>query len=215
MQPTTNTPFERFAFAVVIVLALLLPMLYIVLPLLLLFDSVQGLFNAGQGIGIKIEVGLMFHVVMLVIGFGIPIFCIISAIKIERDHIKALTKAEAEFSDIVVSDMKTLPPNWNVVNTVFISENVVIASDYFKAFFWMFRKLIGGESKSLSRLLSRARREATVRVLRKARVLGANVVWNIRYEASTIQSLYAKNSNQMVTGVEILAYATAFNVTAE
>jgi uncharacterized protein YbjQ (UPF0145 family) len=209
MQPTTNTPFERFAFAVVIVISLLLPILLVGFIWLDLFLTVVTFGKKG------IEMGLMLPISAAVVAFGTPIFCIVSAIKIERDHLKALTKAEAEFSDIVVSDMKTLPPNWNVVGTVFISENVVIASDYFKAFFWMFRKLIGGESKSLSRLLSRARREATVRVLRKARASGANVVWNIRYETSTIQSLAAKNANQMIMGVEVLAYATAFNVTAE
>ena len=186
MQPTTNTPFERFAFAAVIVLAILAP-IATVYPL----------------------IGLFY----LLVGF--PIFCIVCAIKIERDHMKALAKAEAELSDIVVSDMRTLPQNWEATKTVFIAENVVIANDYFKSFLWAFRKLVGGESKSLSRLLARARREATVRVLRKAKECGANVVWNIRYETSTIQTIFASDAQKSVTGVEILAYATAFNVTAE
>ena len=128
---------------------------------------------------------------------------------------KALAKAEAELSDIVVSDMRTLPQNWKATKTVFIAESVVIANDYLKSFLWAFRKLVGGESKSLSRLLARARREATVRVLRKAKECGANVVWNIRYETSAIQSIFSSDAQKSVTGVEILAFATAFNVTAE
>ena len=186
MQPTTNTPFERFAFTGVIVLMILCP------------------------VAAFVPFGALFYAV------GFPVFCIMCALKIERDHIKALAKAEAELSEIMVSDMRTLPQNWEATGTVFIAESVVIANDYLKSFLWCFRKLVGGESKSLSRLLARARREATVRVLRKAKECGANVVWNIRYETSAVHSIFTKDtSNSMITGVEILAFATAFNVTAE
>ena len=187
MQPTTNTPFERFAFVSVIVLAILAPIATVYPP-----------------------VGLFYLL------FGFPIFCIVCAIKIERDHIKALAKAEAELSDIIVSDIRTLPQNWKVTKTVFVAESVVIANDYLRSFLWFFRKLVGGESKSLSRLLARARREATVRALWKAKECGANVVWNISYETSVVHSIFTKDtSNSTITGVEILAFATAFNVTTE
>ena len=206
MRPTTNTPFERFAFATVIFLTFLLPVIVIVLVFLaslLTRDANNGIMT-----------GLMV-IIVATSTFGIPIFCIASAIKIENDHLKALTKAEAELSDIVVSDMKTLPSNWKAVKTVFLSDNVVIANDYLKTFFWTFRKLVGGESTSFSRLFSRARREATVRILRKAKASGANVVWNIRYETCTIQSNYAKDGTKTIAGVEVLAYATAFTIAAE
>jgi len=208
MQPTTNTPFERFAFALVIFLTLLtifLPFLLIgLLPLApILPQNVQG------------GIGIMFVIVNSGAPLCIPVFCIICARKIERDHIKALAKAEVELSDIIVSDLKVLPANWEASKTVFIAENVVIANDYIRAIRWVVRKIIGGESKSFSRLLARARREATLRVLRKAKQCGANVVWNIRYETSTIQPNFSKNTTSMITGVEVLAHATAFNVTAE
>ena len=54
------------------------------------------------------------------ITLGIPIFCIVYAIKIERDHMRALAKAEVELSDMMVSDMRTLPQNWEATGTVFI-----------------------------------------------------------------------------------------------
>jgi uncharacterized protein YbjQ (UPF0145 family) len=200
MQPTTNTPFERFAFVTVAFLSIGAPFLILGLVPLTTISKNPVL-------------GAVYVIIMLVIAFGVPLFSILCAIKIERDHIKALDKAEAELSDIIVSDMKTLPANWHATNTVFIFESVVIANDYLKSFLWVFRKLVGGESRSLSRLLSRARREATVRVLRKAKARGVNVVWNIRYETSCIQSIYVKDSTKMITGVEVLAYATAFSVT--
>ena len=210
MQPTINTPFERFAFT----LAVFLTLLTVFLPFLLV-----GLFvlipippkNAG-GVAAVVNMGM---IVNSVVPLCVPIFCIICAIKIERDHLKALAKAEVELSDIIVSDLKTLPSNWEAADTVFIVENVVIANDYLRVIRWLFRKLVGGESKSFSRLLARARREATLRVLRKAKQCGANVVWNIRYETSTIQPNFSKNTTNMITGIEVLAYATAFNVTTE
>ena len=207
MQPTTNTAFERFAFMTVVFLSLGLPFIVIGLVLLAMLLTV--------GADGATAIGLIITIVSITVAFGIPVFCVFAAIKIESDHIIALSKAESELSDIIISDMRTLPANWEVVDTVFIAESVVIANDYLKSFLWLFRKLVGGESKSLSRLLARARREATVRVLRKAKNCGANVVWNIRYETSSIQSTYAKDSTKMITGVEILAYATAFNAVAE
>ena len=204
MQPTTNTPFERFAFAAAVFQSIMLSCFIFLLSVLLTLH-IDNPFPLLRWINI---IGFM-------VAFGIPIFCTVCAIKIERDHLNALTKAEAELSDIVVSAMKTLPSNWKPVKTVFISENVVIANDYLKAFFWTFRNLVGGESKSFSKLLSRARREATVRVLRKAKEYGANVVWNIRYETNTIKSNWAKDGTKTIAGVEILAYATAFTVTVE
>ncbi|MCL2709676.1 MAG: YbjQ family protein [Planctomycetaceae bacterium] len=206
MRPTTNTPFEQFAFVTVMLLTFGFP--FLVLGLVFLSTVLT------LGADDKAAFGIMFAIVMAMTVFGIPVFSIIAALKIESDHLKALAKAEAELSDIVVSDMKVLPANWKTTETVFIAESVVIANDYLKSFFWIFRKLVGGESISLSRLLSRARREATVRVLRKAKQSGTNVVWNIRYETSAVQSMYAKDATTMITGVEVLAYATAFNVTA-
>ena len=205
MQPTTNTPFERFAFAAVIALTIVFPIVLVGLVVLL----------ATTGTDYPFVTGWISAIGFVFLAFSIPVFSIICAVKIESDHVNALTKAEAELSDIVVSDMKTLPPNWKPINTVFIAENVVLANDYLKAFFWSFRKLVGGESSSFSKLFARARREATVRVLRKAREHGANVVWNIRFETCTLQSNKAKSGkSQTATGVEVLAYATAFNVTS-
>jgi uncharacterized protein YbjQ (UPF0145 family) len=205
MQPTTDTPFERFAFASAALLIIVLTFLSFGLTFLMV-----AVFPAN----VERFVFGCVNTAGWVIAFGL-IFCIICAIKIERDHLAALVLAEAELSDIIVSDMRTLPQNWEATGTVFIVESVVIANDYLRALRWVVRKLVGGESKSLSRLLARARREATVRVLRKAKECGANVVWNIRYETSAIQSIFSSDAQKSVTGVEILAFATAFNVTAE
>jgi len=211
MQPTTNTPFERFAFVSTALLVISLP--FLMFGLLFLANS---LLIVNNDVGAGRFLLKCVNIINWVVTLGIPIFWIVCAIKIERDHIKTLAKAEAELSDIMVSDMRTLPQNWQATNTVFIAESVVIANDYLRVLRWVVRKFVGGESKSFSRLLARARREATVRVLRRAKECGANVVWNIRYETSAVHSIFTGgSSNNMITGVELLAYATAFNVTAE
>ena len=206
MQPTTDTPFERFAFTTVIWFAFLLPLTIALVPgvLIMTIDP--------KNVGAIVPI---ISIAATLVALALPVFCILCAMKIERDHLKALAQVEDELSDIVVSDMRTLPSNWQVTGTVFIVESVVLANDYFKAFRWWFRKIVGGESKSYSKLLSRARREATVRVLRKARDSGANVVWNIRYETSVVRANGARDGTNSITGVEILAYATAFNVMGE
>ena len=213
MQPTTDTPFERFAFAAAILLTFVFLLFVSVWCVLVITFPVSpviwGIDWAALGIIIK-----RILIVTVVFCLGTQIFEILCAIKIERDHIKALERAEAELSDIILSDMKTLPQNWKPVKTFFVSGNVVLSNDVLKALQWLCRKLVGGESKAFSRLLSRARREATVRVLRQAKECGANVVWNIRYEMSDLRTNWAKSDKSMA-GVEILAYATAFAVEAE
>ena len=56
--------------------------------------------------------------------------------------------------------------------------------------------------------MERARREAVVRMLRQAQEHGANVVWNVRIETSTIQGKQKGKS----AGVEVMAYGTAMKV---
>ena len=56
--------------------------------------------------------------------------------------------------------------------------------------------------------MERARRQALVRMLRQAQQFGANVVWNVRIETSTIQGKQEGKSG----GVEVMAYGTAMKV---
>ena len=63
---------------------------------------------------------------------------------------------------------------------------VVIATDYYKTFVTQLRNLVGGEMKSAMSLMSRARREAMVRLLEQARTRGATEVWNVRLQFTSI-----------------------------
>ena len=86
-----------------------------------------------------------------------------------------------------------------------VTGSVVIATDYFKVFAAGLRSIFGGEIKSYQSLMTRARREALVRMLCEAREHGYQSVWNVRFETSTIQGKKRKKAG----GVEAHAYGTA------
>ncbi|MDR2757555.1 MAG: YbjQ family protein [Planctomycetaceae bacterium] len=217
MQPTMNTRVEKFAFGMAIFFMILLPILWIFVPTSL-FLLLNGRMEREQ---IEVVVGMAAFLFFFGSAIFFPLMCIACSIWIESSHFKALVNAERELSDMLLSDLKTLPPNWHPTGAIFICENVVIANDYFKAFLWFFRKIIGGRSRSFERLVERGRREVTVRLLREAKKCGANVVWNVRYETSIVRTNYSwaggnnNNNTKSMAGVEIIAYGTAFSITNE
>jgi uncharacterized protein YbjQ (UPF0145 family) len=122
----------------------------------------------------------------------------------EKAHLKYLDQREKELSGIFVSNLKTLPPNWKARNAQLVGGTSVIATDYFKTFAASLRNIFGGRVRSMETLVERARRQATVRMLEEAQAAGANAVWNVRLETSTIGNAKGKPS-----AVEVLAYGTA------
>lgn len=124
---------------------------------------------------------------------------------IETLHFRKLAQQEREFEYMLVTNLKTIPPQAAHAGAVIVVGEAVIATDYFKVFAAGIRNLFGGEMKSLVTLQNRARRQATLRMLEDAKRYGAKAVWNIRYETATIQG----QENQKTGGVEIIAYGTA------
>ena len=80
---------------------------------------------------------------------------------------------------------------------------MVISVDYFKRFVAGLRALTGGEVKSFSTLLDRARREAIIRM--KQSSPNANVYVNLRLMTSTISG---QSTSQSLGTVEVVAVAT-------
>ena len=124
---------------------------------------------------------------------------------VELHHFKTLEQRERQFSGIIVTNLKTVPPQYRNAEPVLVMGSAVIATDYFKVFAAGLRTLFGGEMKSYVTLMERARREAVVRMLEQAAQQGASAVWNIRYETSATHGQQKKKPG----GVEVLAYGTA------
>ncbi len=142
-------------------------------------------------------------VVLLVLGFSVGTL-------VERAHFRRLAAREAALGDMLVTDLRSLPPGVEGVCCGLVTGEVVIASDYFKTFAASLRKLIGGELHTFESLMVRARREVTLRVLESARRMGADCVINVRFSTSNIGSMRSKRAAAMV---EMYACGTAIRLT--
>lgn len=140
----------------------------------------------------------------------VPVLLILAGLIIgkvvELHHFRRLDEAEQQYRDMIMTNLKTVPPQFAAAESFLVMGAAVIATDYFKVFAAGLRTLFGGEIKSYATLMERARRQAVVRMLQQAKEQGARVVWNVRYETSTTQGQQQKKPG----GVEILVYGTAF-----
>jgi uncharacterized protein YbjQ (UPF0145 family) len=143
------------------------------------------------------------------ISFCLIIVGLISGSLTERRHLVRLGQRELLVSYMVVTQLRSFPAAviGNTPPTLLIGE-AVIATDYFKSFLASIRKWFGGELRSYQSLLSRARREATLRVLEDARRQGYNAVCNLRYETADVGG---NSTDRKVVTVAILASGTAYH----
>jgi uncharacterized protein YbjQ (UPF0145 family) len=123
----------------------------------------------------------------------------------EWRHYKSIIRREDALGDLVVVVAKTLPPLHPAPATTLVRGNVVISVDYFKRFLARLRMIFGGRIHTYESLLDRARREAILRMQKQARELGATMIFNMRFETSSI----SKGRKNAVGTVEVLAYGTA------
>lgn len=123
----------------------------------------------------------------------------------QRKHFDELERRENALGDFLLTDLKTPPPGLNAAGAALVSGSVVIAADHFKTLRTKWRKLFGGEIRSLAKMQERARREAILRMVEEAKRLGATSVCNLRIETCAIGS----RQEGKVTGCEIIAYGTA------
>ena len=124
----------------------------------------------------------------------------------ERRHLRDLARREGAFRAMVVNNLRHVSDPDTVRRAEMVSGNVVIATDYFKTFATRLRNLVGGEMRAALSLMTRARREALLRLLAEARSIGATEVWNVRYEFCSISQMSGKRG---AMSVEIVAYGTA------
>ena len=148
----------------------------------------------------------MYDIVM----FALPVGLIVLGFAVghlrERSHLRSLDRREAGLRDIAVVNLKRIPDPGTVTHCDLVMGEVVIGTDYFKSFASALRNLVGGEVRSLETLVTRARREAIVRMLQQARHLGAAEVYNVRLEPSNIVS---RQGQRKTFAAEMLAFGTA------
>ena len=119
----------------------------------------------------------------------------------EARHLADLDRREAAAAGVTVVDVKQGPQSVAGGGGRLVMGEVVIATDYFKTFMAMLRNLVGGEVKTYQTLLSRARREAKMRMIEEAQALGSDLVVNVRFEWSDV--------GPRIASTEIFCYGTA------
>lgn len=128
-------------------------------------------------------------------------------IKSRRNY---LSEQEAYFrKKIPMTNLKQFPAG-ACCDPTLVTGSVVIAGNYFISFISSFKHLFGGEMKGYTGMCSDARRLALLRMLQDAERLGANAVYNVRFETSTVSSGEKRKSSG---GVELIAYGTAVKYT--
>lgn len=141
---------------------------------------------------------LIIFLILLATGFIVGQY-------LEQRHYKSIRSREHALRYIPAIASKHLPEEFIPCSTTMVAGNVVISIDFFKKFVSGLRTIVGGRVSSYETLIDRARREAILRMKEQAAAEGANYVFNIKMETSSI----SKGRQDSIGSVEVLAYGTA------
>jgi uncharacterized protein YbjQ (UPF0145 family) len=144
----------------------------------------------------------------LLISIAIPVLLIVVGrvvgSSLERKHYASIEDREARFQGQPALSTKRSDAPGAVRSASLATGSVVLSVDHFKRFLSGFRMIVGGEVRSYSSLIERARREAVLRM--KESQPDAHAYINTRLETSTISST---TGNEGIGTIEVLAYGTA------
>jgi len=142
---------------------------------------------------------LIIFFTLLALGYGFGRFA-------EASHFKSIIKREKELLRIPAIATKKPDESLRPEKTALVMGSVVVSVDYFKRFIASLRNIVGGRVTSYETLLDRARREAVLRMKEQADELGASLVFNVKFETSSI----SQGQGDSIGSVEVLVYGTAF-----
>ena len=125
----------------------------------------------------------------------------------ERRHYRDIVAREQALADILVFSERRVPEFAAPPRTALVVGSVVIAEDYFKRVAAALKSLVGGRLTAYESLLDRGRREAVLRMKEEARRLGADMVFNVRFETSSLAEDASGRST--LFSAEFIAYGTA------
>lgn len=140
---------------------------------------------------------LIIFLVLLTLGYLIGTMA-------EKRHYTSIIKREKQLKKLPTVTAR-FPPLDKKYDQHLVMGSTVISVDYFKRFIATLRNLFGGRVTSYESLLDRARRESLLRMKEQANSMGAEYIFNVRYETASI----SKGRKQTIGSVEVLAYGTA------
>lgn len=125
----------------------------------------------------------------------------------EKRHFAHIARREADLRDILIFNERRLPEGEAFHSAALVTGSVVIAEDYFKKVAAALRGFVGGRLTAYESLMDRGRREAIVRMKEEARRRGATMVFNVRFETSSLSE--TTGSQSPLFSAEFIAYGTA------
>lgn len=151
----------------------------------------------------------------LIINYGLPVSLLVLAFFtgkiLESRHYKSIHRREQALSNRPAVTSRQWDLSRDVAFATLTAGSVVVSIDYFKRFLAIFFKLVGGRVRSFESSLDRARREAVLRM--KESCPNADIYVNMRIDTCMLSNTTAKGQN--LSGVEVIAYATAIGYTKE
>jgi len=149
-----------------------------------------------------------FSNLILTIVFFVVVFIV--GTKIEKTHYRSVKEKEKEFANLPAVSSKKVADLTNIADSRLVSGCIVISNDAFKKMVAQIYNIFGGRIAVYETLFDRARREAIIRMKEQARMHGANMVVNTRFETSRLGTV---NSGNKGIGIfEVLAYGTAIRI---
>ena len=151
--------------------------------------------------------------VTLILNYGLPLalllFAYIVGTLLERRHFANIEQRERAVQGFPVMPFETAPEDWQATDVQLLTGSVVISLDYFKRIIAGLRAIFGGRIKTYEPLLDRARREAMLRLVERAKSAGFDALINVRLETSRIANA---SGGEGTAGIEMLAFGTAIRV---
>jgi uncharacterized protein YbjQ (UPF0145 family) len=148
-------------------------------------------------------IGVISFFLLLIIGY-------ISGKVIEGRHFRELAKREFQYNGLLLTSLKSMPADWEVVDSGLVMGGVVVSVDFFKMVASGVRGIFGGRLRAYEPLLERGRREALQRLREVAVSRGYNALINVRFDTAPLTN---KQGNQGLGGVELFVYGTGIRTT--
>ncbi len=124
-------------------------------------------------------VTLLIWVFIIIPLVGVAVALVVAPV-IERRHLADLEDREARVRGIAVSNLTTAAVATGPVRPALVTGSVVMGVDWWKAFVLSLVNLVGGDAPAVDRVMTRARREAVLRMTEEAEELGAIEIVNVR-----------------------------------
>ncbi len=125
-----------------------------------------------------------------------------SAAKPPASEVKVHFIKTSDGGKMIISNIETIPGKNIVEHFGLVSGSTIRAKHIGRDFMASLKNLVGGELKGYTQLLQESRQQAMDRMIKEARLMGANAIVNVRFSTSSVAQGAA----------ELYAYGTAVRV---